>query len=130
MSGPVLDPDLLKAFVAVADHLSFTRAAAMLNRTQSAVSMQVKRLEDRLGVELFHRTTVTVDLSSAGEGLLGYARRILVLNDEAVGHLREHKVEGVVRLGVMDDYGSLVIPLCWQASSAAIPAFISRWKLA
>src|SRR3981081_1163322 len=91
MSGPVLAPDPLKAFVAVADHKSFTRAASMLNRTQSAVSMQIKRLEDRLGVELFHRTKVNVDLSSAGEGLLGYARRILVLNDEAVGRLRDHK---------------------------------------
>jgi DNA-binding transcriptional LysR family regulator len=110
MSIPVLDPDLLKAFVAVADHRSFTRAAAMLNRTQSAVSMQIKRLEDRLGVELFCRTKVNVDLSSAGEGLLGYARRILMLNDEAVGRLREHKVEGLVRLGVMDDYGSIIVP--------------------
>jgi DNA-binding transcriptional LysR family regulator len=110
MSLPVLDPDLLKAFVAVADHRSFTRAAAMLNRTQSAVSMQIKRLEDRLGVELLHRTTVSVELSSAGEGLLGYARRILMLNDEAVGRLREHKVEGMVRLGVMDDYGTFVVP--------------------
>ncbi|MEO8319621.1 MAG: LysR substrate-binding domain-containing protein [Bradyrhizobium sp.] len=110
MSDPVLDPDLLKAFVAVADQRSFTRAAAMLNRTQSAVSMQIKRLEDRLGVELFARSKVNVDLSSAGEGLLGYARRILLLNDEAVGRLRAHKVEGVVRFGVMDDYGSLVVP--------------------
>lgn len=110
MSGASLDPDLLKAFVAVADQRSFTRAATMLNRTQSAVSMQIKRLEERLGVELFSRTTVSVDLSSAGEGLLGYARRILKLNDEAVGHLRDHKVQGVVRLGVMDDYGSLVVP--------------------
>jgi DNA-binding transcriptional LysR family regulator len=110
MSLPVLDPDLLKAFVAVADHRSFTRAAAMLNRTQSAVSMQIKRLEDRLGVELLRRTTVSVELSSAGEGLLGYARRILMLNDEAVGRLREHKIEGMVRLGVMDDYGTFVVP--------------------
>src|ERR1700710_2787281 len=110
MSEPVLDPDLLKAFVAVADQRSFTRAAAVLNRTQSAVSMQIKRLEDRLGVELFHRTKANVDLSSAGEGLLGYARRLLVLNDEAVGRLREHKVEGLVRLGVMDDYGTFLVP--------------------
>ena len=110
MSLPVLDLELVKAFVAVADHRSFTRAAAMLNRTQSAVSMQIKRLEDRLGVELFHRTKVNVDLSPAGERLLGYARRLLVLNDEAVGRMREHKIEGVVRLGVMDDYGTFVVP--------------------
>jgi DNA-binding transcriptional LysR family regulator len=105
-----LDPDLLKAFVAVADHRSFTRAAVALNRTQSAVSMQVKRLEERLQAELFHRTKANVDLSAAGEGLLGYARRILSLNEEAVGRVREHKVEGRVRLGVMDDYGTLLVP--------------------
>jgi DNA-binding transcriptional LysR family regulator len=110
MSMPSLDPDLLKAFVAVADHRSFTRAATTLNRTQSAVSMQIKRLEDRLGVELFNRTKANVDLSAAGEGLLGYARRILTLNEEAIGRLAERKVEGVVRLGVMDDYGTFIIP--------------------
>lgn len=110
MSVPALDPDLLRAFVAVADHRSFTRAASMLNRTQSAVSMQIKRLEDRLGAELFHRTKVNVNLSPAGEGLLGYARRILILNEEAVGRIREHNIEGQVRLGVMDDYGTFVIP--------------------
>jgi DNA-binding transcriptional LysR family regulator len=105
-----MDPDLLKAFVAVADHRSFTRAAVALNRTQSAVSMQVKRLEERLQAELFHRTKANVDLSAAGEGLLGYARRILSLNEEAVGRVREHKEEGRVRLGVMDDYGTLLVP--------------------
>src|ERR1700693_5558265 len=94
MSMPSLDPDLLKAFVAVADHRSFTRAAATLNRTQWA-----------LGLELFNRPKANVDLSAAGEGLLGYARRILTLNEEAIGRLAERKIEGIVRLGVMDDYG-------------------------
>src|SRR6476659_2575265 len=110
MNVPRLDQELLRAFVAVADHRSFTRAAAALNRTQSAVSMQIKRLEDRLGVELFARTKANVDLSAAGEGLLGYARRILALNEEAVGRLAERKVEGLVRLGVMEDYGVHVVP--------------------
>ena len=121
MSIPTLDPELLKAFVAVADHRSFTRAATALNRTQSAVSMQIKRLEERLGTALFHRTKVNVDLSLAGEGLLGYARRILLLNDEAVGHLQQHKVEGRVRLGVMDDYGSFVVPPVLASFVAAYP---------
>lgn len=110
MGVPVLDPDLLRAFVAVADHRSFTRAASALNRTQSAVSMQVKRLEERLQAKLFHRSTSSVDLSAAGEGLLGYARRILSLNAEAVGRVREHGTDGRVRLGVMDDYGTLIVP--------------------
>lgn len=107
---PTLDPELLQAFVAVAEQRSFTRAAVALNRTQSAVSMQVKRLEERLQAELFHRSKTNVDLSSAGEGLLGYARRILSLNEEAVGRLREQNIEGRVRLGVMDDYGTLIVP--------------------
>src|SRR6185437_15280390 len=62
MNIPMLDPELLQAFVTVADQRSFTRAAAALNRTQSAVSMQIKRLEERVGVELFHRTKANVDL--------------------------------------------------------------------
>jgi DNA-binding transcriptional LysR family regulator len=105
-----LDPELLQAFIAVAEQRSFTRAAVVLNRTQSAVSMQVKRLEERLQAELFHRTKSNVDLSAAGEGLLGYARRILSLNEEAVGRVREQNIEGRVRLGVMDDYGTLLVP--------------------
>jgi DNA-binding transcriptional LysR family regulator len=121
MSLPSLDPELLKAFVAVADHRSFTRAAATLNRTQSAVSMQIKRLEDRLGVELFSRTKAHVDLTAAGEGLLGYARRILTLNEEAIGRLAERKVEGVVRLGVMDDYGTFIVPPLLASFLASYP---------
>src|SRR5215475_2407162 len=110
MRATTLDPDLLQAFLAVADYRSFTRAALTLNRTQSAVSMQVKRLEEQLQAELFHRTKAKVNLSAAGEQLLGYARRILSLNEEAVGRVREHRVEGRVRLGVMDDYGTLLVP--------------------
>jgi DNA-binding transcriptional LysR family regulator len=121
MTKLVLDPDLLKAFVAVADYRSFTRAAAALNRTQSAVSMQIKRLEERLQVELLHRTKVNVELSPAGEDLLGYARRILSLSGEAIGRLRQHKVEGTVRLGVMDDYGVFLIPPLLVSFAAGYP---------
>ncbi len=105
-----MDPDLLHAFLAVAERRSFTKAAVALNRTQSAVSMQVKRLEQQLDAELFHRSKANVELSAAGERLLGYARSILRLNEEAVGRVRERKVEGRVRLGVMDDYGTLILP--------------------
>jgi DNA-binding transcriptional LysR family regulator len=116
-----MDPDLLQAFVAVAEHRSFTRAAVALNRTQSAVSMQVKRLEEQVRAELFHRTKANVDVSAAGERLLGYARRILNLNEEAVGRVREHTVEGRVRLGVMDDYGTLLMPPLLAAFIASYP---------
>jgi DNA-binding transcriptional LysR family regulator len=121
MASFTLDPDLLQAFVAVAEHRSFTRAAVALNRTQSAVSMQVKRLEERLQAELFHRTKANVDLSAAGEGLLGYARRILSLNEEAVGRVREQNIEGCVRLGVMDDYGTLIVPPLLAGFVASFP---------
>jgi DNA-binding transcriptional LysR family regulator len=110
MTAAVLDPDLLKAFVAVAEHRSFTRAAHVLNRTQSAVSVQIRRLEERLGTKLFQRTRAGVALTSAGDELLVYARRLLDLNAEAVDALRARKCKAVVRLGVMDDYGTIVLP--------------------
>lgn len=121
MSVARLDPDLLQAFVAVADLRSFTRAAAQLNRTQSAVSMQVRRLEDRLGAELLVRSTVNVELSAPGEALIGYARQILAISAEAVARLTEHRLEGQVRLGVMDDYGTLVIPPLLAGFAAIYP---------
>lgn len=110
MSNPVLDPQLLQAFLAVADHLSFTKAAIALNRTQSAVSAQIRKLEDQLGLRLFLRSTTRVELSPAAEGLAGYARRILMLHEEAVQCVRQHHVTGRVRLGVMQDYGEQVLP--------------------
>ena len=110
MTAPDLDPDLLKAFLAVAEHRSFTRAADQLNRTQSAVSVQVRRLEERLGTKLFQRNRAGVVLTAAGHELRAYAQRILALHAEAVGALRARKPEAVIRLGVMDDYGTIVIP--------------------
>jgi DNA-binding transcriptional LysR family regulator len=92
-----------------------------LNRTQASVSLQIKRLEERLGVALFHRTKARVTLSPAGERLIGYARRILALNEEAFGWMQEHKVEGLVRLGVMDDYGTHVVPPLLAGFAAAYP---------
>jgi DNA-binding transcriptional LysR family regulator len=110
MTAPVLDPDLLRAFLAVDEYRSFTRAAQVLNRTQSAVSVQIRRLEQQLGTKLFQRTRAGVVPSATGEELRAYARRILALNAEAVGALRARNAEAVVRLGVMDDYGTIVIP--------------------
>jgi DNA-binding transcriptional LysR family regulator len=110
MSVPLLELDLLRTFVAVADFRSFTRAAMMLNRTQSAISMQIKRLEERSGTVLLRRSRARVELTPTGEGLLGYARRILALNGEAVSKIRECRVERLVRLGVMENYASSVIP--------------------
>ena len=110
MQPALLDTDLLKVFVAVAERGGFTRAATALNRTQSAVSMQIKRLEAGIGAALFQREGRRVRLSTAGESLIGYARRILALSDEAVGAVQQHEVASVVRLGCIDDYATRVLP--------------------
>lgn len=110
MSVRNLDPELLRAFVTVADQLSFTRAASALNRSQAAVSLQVKRLEDRLGAALLHRSTTKVELSAAGRGFLIDARRILNLCDESLARLAAHRLAGRVRIGVMEDYGTRLLP--------------------
>ena len=99
---PNLDIDLLRAFVAVAETGSFTRAAGRLGRVQSAVSMQVKRLEEVAGQRLFDRSRRKVALSPDGEVLLGYARRMLALNQAALSDLGQSAVAGTVRLGSAD----------------------------
>jgi DNA-binding transcriptional LysR family regulator len=121
MSLPDLEPELLRAFLVVAQRLSFTSAAAALNRTQSAVSGQIKRLEASLGATLFERTTTRVALTPAGEGFVDYARRILQLGEEAVRRVHQHDVEGRVRLGVMDDYGAVILPPVLKTFSDAYP---------
>lgn len=107
---PDIDADLLRAFVAVADRGGFTPAARALNRTQSAVSMQIKRLETTARAELFERTGRSVRLTHHGEAFLGYARRLLALQDEALQALAAERVEGPVRIGAMDDYGTRLLP--------------------
>ena len=94
-----MDLDLLRSFVAVVDGGGFTRAAERLHRTQSTVSQQLKRLEERLDAPLLERNTRSVTLTERGELLLGYARRLLALNDEALGALAETQLQGRVRLG-------------------------------
>lgn len=110
MSIPNLDPDLLRAFVVVAERLSFTRAAEQLNRTQAAVSLQLKRLEERIETILFARSTARVELTAAGEGFLIDARRILALNEQAIARVSGQQVAGQVRIGVMEDYGTKILP--------------------
>jgi DNA-binding transcriptional LysR family regulator len=121
ISRSALDPTLLQALVAVADQRSFTRAAEMLNRTQSSVSTQIKRLEEHVGLRLLERSTTHVELSPAGEKLLGYARRMLSLGEEAIQRLHDHDIQGNVRLGVMEDYGTLVLPSLLMSFAASYP---------
>lgn len=94
-----MELDLLRTFVAVVDGNGFTRAAERLHRTQSTVSQQLKRLEERLAMPLLVRNTRRLTLTERGELLLGYARRLLALNDEALAALAETQLQGRVRLG-------------------------------
>jgi len=100
----------IRAFEAAARHLSFSAAGEELHVTHPAISHQIRRLEERLGTKLFQRARAGVAPTAAGDELLLYARRLLDLNAEAVDALCARKREGVVRLGVMDDYGTIVIP--------------------
>jgi DNA-binding transcriptional LysR family regulator len=116
-----IDIDLLRAFLAVADGASFTAAARALNRTQSAVSMQIKRLEEIAGGKLFERTSRRVAPTRRGEALDGYARRMVGLNDEALRTLRQDVLGGVVKLGVIEDYAVHALPPILAGFMAAHP---------
>lgn len=107
---PLLDLDVLRTFVAIAETGSFTLAANAVFRTPSAVSMQIKKLEEILGVPVFLRDARSVSLTQDGEMLMGYARRMLAINREAVSKFIVPDISGVVRLGSPDDYGERVLP--------------------
>ena len=107
---PTLELDVLRTFVAIAETGSFTTAANLVFRTPSAVSMQIKKLEDILGRLLFTRDARSVTLTNDGEMLLGYARRLLAINREAVSKFVMPDIQGVVRLGSPDDYGERLLP--------------------
>lgn len=105
-----LPVELLRTFVAAVDAGSFTRAGERVCRTQSAVSMQMKRLEELVGTPLFLRSARSVESSPTGEVLVRYARRLLRLNDEAMAAVRGSGLRGRVRLGAPEDYASTVLP--------------------
>jgi DNA-binding transcriptional LysR family regulator len=115
-----LDPACLRAFIAVTDAGGFTRAGMKLNRTQSAISMQVRRLEETLGTKLISdRKKAT--LTPAGERILEHARRMLALNDEMVGRAKGADIAGRVRIGSPDDYVSFFLPTILRRLSITHP---------
>ncbi|CAD0183681.1 Cyn operon transcriptional activator [Ruegeria sp. THAF57] len=116
-----LDITTLRSFVAVADQGGVTRAAGFLHLTQSAVSMQLKRLEELLGLELLDRSGRTIALTASGEQLLAYARRMIALNDEVISKLTDQAFEGEVVLGVPHDIVYPAIPRVLQRFNADFP---------
>ena len=118
---PTLDIDLLRSLVAFADSGSFTRAAGVVGRTQSAVSMQMKRLEEMLGKALFAREGRDLTLTHDGERMVGYARRMLKLHEEAVASFVEPLLTGTVRVGIPDDYAVSVLPVLFSRFAESYP---------
>jgi DNA-binding transcriptional LysR family regulator len=116
-----LDLASLRSFVAIIDAGGVTRAAGFLNLTQSAVSMQIKRLEDMLDVQLLDRSTRKLAPTAAGEQLLGYARKMLALNDEVFTRLTTPQAEGEIILGVPHDIVYPAIPPVLKAFNAEYP---------
>jgi len=107
----VLDPDLLRTFVCIAEEGSFTRAGQRVGRTQSAVSMQLQRLEGQLGERLVSRGKGgAVHLTPHGQFLLERARELLALSDQIWSSFKSPSVQGTVRLGTPDDYALRYLP--------------------
>ena len=116
-----LDITTLRSFLAVAEAGGVTRAAGFLNLTQSAVSMQLKRLEEALGLQLLDRSGRGVTLTPAGAQLLGYAQKMVALNDEAWARLTHQSWEGEIVLGVPVDIVYPVIPRVLQQMTRTHP---------
>ena len=107
---PLLELDLLKTLVAISETGNFSAAAQVVYRTPSAVSMQVKRMEEMLGKSIFTRDSRAVSLTSEGEILLTHARRVLALNREVVAKFVTPEVAGVVRIGAVDSVVEQFLP--------------------
>jgi len=107
---PDLDLDLIRCLLTVVESGGFTQASKRLHVTQSGITLKIKRLEEQLKCRLFRRTVKPLELSAEGEIVLGYARRLLDLNQEMVQRVAKPKKEAVLRLGVVDHFGPQLLP--------------------
>lgn len=123
MAAP-LDLDQLQSFCAIADCGSFTEAARRVNKTQSAVSMQIKRLEERLGHALLSRDGRTVTLTHHGEVLYERARKMLRTNAEILDHFSDGDLAGSIRFGVPDDYAVRLLPVILSSFQRTHPKIV------
>ncbi|WP_174459618.1 LysR family transcriptional regulator [Neorhizobium vignae] len=121
---PLLDNDVLRTFVAIAETGNFSTAADAVLRTPSAVSMQIKKLEEQLKTTLFLRDARSVSLTQHGEMLLSYARRMLALSNEAVSRFVMPELSGVVRLGAPDDIAERLLPKVLKDFGESFPGIM------
>ena len=116
-----LQIDLLKTFLAIIDTGGFTAASQVVHRSQSAISLQIKRLEDTIDQPLFKRSGRSFTLTAEGETLIPYARRMIKVHEEAVAALMAPDVVGAVRLGVIDEYASRFLPQILSTYASTYP---------
>jgi DNA-binding transcriptional LysR family regulator len=117
-----LDLSVLRTLLAVDRHGSFARAAERVGRTESAVSLQLKRLEEQIGQRLFRRAGRGMVLTDAGASMLAYAKRLIALNDEALAAATGRTLEGGVRLGVVPDFADTWLPTALARFRRTCPA--------
>ena len=117
MKAP-LDLDQLQTFISIADTGSFTRAAEEVHRTQSAVSMQMRRLEERIGKPLFEKEGRSNRLTEEGDKLLSYARRLLYLNRETLAAFDDHASKARSASARRTTMPTASCPRSWRASRA------------
>ena len=120
------DLDVLRSFVAGVELGSFGRAADRLGRSTSAVSAQLKKLEEQAGVPLLRKAGRGLALTDAGETMLAYARRLLELNDQASVAVRGTRLQGRVRLGLQEDFGEILLPQVLGQFARAHPQMIAN----
>lgn len=126
---PLLDLALLQTLVAVDQTGTLAKAADKVGRTQSAVSLQMQRLEQALALELFDRRGRALALTDAGEAMLGYARRLLELNREAITAVRGHRVAGQVRLGMSVDFEHTWLPRAMARFASSHPKIVVELRV-
>jgi len=117
-----LDIEALRSFIAFVDTGSFTRAAKQTFRTQGAISMQMKKLEEEAGQQLFEKKGSNLQLTEHGRTLTSYARRILAMHDEALSQLVSTTPHPPLRIGCPDDYAQSVLPVVIEQLRALQPA--------
>lgn len=108
--GQMISPDLLRAFVAVAEARTFTGAARALGVRQSTVSQQIKRLEEEAGRRLFDRDTHRVTITVQGEAMLDHARRVLDAHERMARYLSATPLRGRLRIGASEDFVLSALP--------------------
>ncbi|MGZ9719463.1 LysR substrate-binding domain-containing protein [Rhizobium miluonense] len=117
-----IESDLLRTFLVISETLNFSVAAQRIGRTQSAVSAQIRRLEETIGETLFERNARGAALTRAGNQLLPYAQRVIELLNEAAATIRTKPLDGPVRIGIPEEYSQTILPAALAAFAVRHPA--------